>query len=105
MAEKEEDIRVPNVTVLLIWFFCRDLPFTIKLTLLVFNKKICLKAKVKFAKSLFKQNQFRFAVFFPLPSCSLQCTSEWRIKKVGTLSPACGWWGVGKKYLERLPAG
>ena len=50
MAEKEENIRVTNLTVLLIWFFCRDLPFTIKLALLVFNKKICLKAKVKFGE-------------------------------------------------------
>ena len=37
--------------------FCRDLHFTIKLTFLVFNKKICLKGKVKFGGK-FVQTKF-----------------------------------------------
>ena len=34
--------------------FCHDLQFKIKLTFLVFNKKICLKGKVKFGGKFFQ---------------------------------------------------
>ena len=104
MAEKEEDIRVKNLTVLLIWFFCRDLPFTIKLALLVFNKKICLKAKVKFGEKFVQTNSVQVCRLLSTPV--LFTTGYIRVEnKKGRYSFTSLWGGEGGGGVRSILTG